>query len=69
MLFEPIRGNARYHRTWGLGLGLFISREIVAAHLGTIEVASDEPAGTTIRIHLPRAARPRAATPAPAALR
>jgi signal transduction histidine kinase len=53
-LFEAFRGAARQHRTEGLGLGLFISRQIVRSHGGTIEAASSEADGTTIRISLPR---------------
>ena len=37
----------------GLGLGLFIVREIVSAHEGTIDVASS-PEGTTFTLRLPR---------------
>ncbi|CAM2797269.1 His Kinase A (phospho-acceptor) domain-containing protein [Pseudomonas gessardii] len=37
-----------------LGLGLFIVREVVEAHRGTIEVASSETAGTTFTVILPR---------------
>ena len=43
-------------RASGLGLGLFISHEIVAAHGGTIEVASVEGAGATFSVRLPLAA-------------
>lgn len=39
-----------------LGLGLFICREIITAHRGTIAVASSETEGTTFTIHLPRVA-------------
>ncbi len=58
MMFEPFRGNARYQRTRGLGLGLFITQQIIAAHGGTIEVASTGEQGTTFRLVLPRGARP-----------
>ncbi len=37
----------------GLGLGLFIAQEIVAAHGGTIEARSTEGEGTTFAIRLP----------------
>jgi signal transduction histidine kinase len=40
----------------GLGLGLYIAREIVRAHGGTIDVESDRDRGTTFRIQLPRRA-------------
>jgi signal transduction histidine kinase len=59
VLFEPFRGNARYQRTRGLGLGLFITQQIVLAHGGTIEITSDDATGTTFRLMLPRKARPR----------
>lgn len=39
----------------GLGLGLFIAREIVLGHHGTIDVQSSADAGTTFTIRLPRA--------------
>jgi signal transduction histidine kinase len=37
-----------------LGLGLFVAREIVLAHHGSIEVKSDDTEGTTFTIKLPR---------------
>jgi two-component system CheB/CheR fusion protein len=37
----------------GLGLGLFISREIITAHQGTIDAAATPGGGTTIIIRLP----------------
>jgi two-component system, OmpR family, sensor histidine kinase BaeS len=39
----------------GSGLGLAIARDVVAAHLGSIEATSTPGAGTTIRIWLPDA--------------
>jgi signal transduction histidine kinase len=54
VLFEPFRGTARYQRTRGLGLGLFITQQIIAAHGGTIDVASESATGTTFRLLLPR---------------
>jgi signal transduction histidine kinase len=68
ILFEPFRGNTRYQRTRGLGLGLYITQQIVVAHGGAIEVASREGAGTTFRIRLPRVTRSPVAPPRPAAL-
>jgi signal transduction histidine kinase len=47
----------------GLGLGLYISREILTAQGGTIEVDSQPGEGTTFTISLPLAARTVAATP------
>ena len=41
----------------GLGLGLYISREIVEAHGGHIEMSSARGEGTAFTVHLPRAAR------------
>jgi signal transduction histidine kinase len=53
-LFDPFR--RAYHKGHGLGLGLFIAREIVRLHSGQIEASSSGSAGTTFRILLPRAA-------------
>lgn len=41
----------------GLGLGLFIVREIVNGHDGTVGVASTESEGTTFTVRLPRVPR------------
>jgi signal transduction histidine kinase len=58
-LFSRFERGAGTERR-GLGLGLYISREIVTAHGGTIDVDSQAGDGTTFTIHLPLAA----ATPA-----
>ena len=55
VLFDPYRrGETRGSRRKGLGLGLFISRQIVAAHGGAIDVASDTENGTIFTVSLPR---------------
>jgi PAS domain S-box-containing protein len=60
-LFDPFRqaGTAREkgRRRGGLGLGLFIVREIVQAHGGSVHVSSSERDGTTFTVSLPRDAR------------
>jgi signal transduction histidine kinase len=46
-------------RETSLGIGMFIAREIVSAHNGTITVESNALEGTTFRITLPRRLPPR----------
>jgi PAS domain S-box-containing protein len=56
-LFDPFRRGERESRskkTSGLGLGLYISREVVLAHGGNLEVRSSPDEGTTFRVTLPR---------------
>lgn len=56
-IFEPlVRGSAAdsQHERCGLGLGLYICREIVRAHGGRIEARSDQAEGTRFIVHLPR---------------
>jgi PAS domain S-box-containing protein len=54
-LFEPMTGGQRRRDgSRGLGLGLYITREIVRAHGGDIEVRSSESTGTTMSVTLPR---------------
>ena len=48
--FERVSAN---HAAAGLGLGLFISEQIVAAHGGTIEVESQIGEGALFRVCLP----------------
>jgi PAS domain S-box-containing protein len=55
-LFDPFRRGERESRTantQGLGLGLYISREIVRGHGGTIEIDSSPDRGTTFRVSIP----------------
>jgi signal transduction histidine kinase len=55
-LFDPFRRGAQVStdpRSKGLGLGLFIAREIVQAHGGAIRATSG-PDGTTFVVDLPR---------------
>jgi PAS domain S-box-containing protein len=54
ILFEPFRGTNKQQNTKGLGLGLFITQQIVKSHGGSIEVTSTEQEGTTFRLRLPR---------------
>jgi signal transduction histidine kinase len=51
-LFEPYRTSDEEHSGVGLGLGLYIVREIVEAHGGRVAVDSTS-TGTTFRVALP----------------
>ena len=56
-LFNPFRRGERESRTsktTGLGLGLYISREVVVTHGGKMEFVSNASDGTTFRVTLPR---------------
>jgi PAS domain S-box-containing protein len=54
-LFEPFkRGEHRLDADRSIGLGLFIVREIVAAHGGGVRVRSTAGEGTTFHVELPR---------------
>ena len=58
-IFDPMfRGkpgaNAAAGPTGGVGLGLFVAREVARAHRGTLGVDSSASAGTTFTLRLPR---------------
>jgi signal transduction histidine kinase len=54
-IFDPlVRAGNPDRNMIGLGLGLFIVKEIVSAHNGTISVNSTQDAGTTLSVRLPR---------------
>ena len=52
LLFQPY-SRLGQKRSAGLGLGLYLAREIVTAHGGTIEAESSLGEGTTITVRLP----------------
>jgi signal transduction histidine kinase len=57
LIFEPFvhkGGSATAQPSSGLGLGLFVVREIVQRHQGSIELVSNEMEGTTFTVRLPR---------------
>jgi signal transduction histidine kinase len=53
-IFDPFRRAKGQSDSNGLGLGLFISQQIVHAHGGSIGVRSNAAEGTTFTIRLPR---------------
>ena len=56
-IFEPLvrlTQTPSHELSSGLGLGLFIVREIVKAHGGAVQVSSSEAEGTTFTVRLPR---------------
>jgi signal transduction histidine kinase len=57
VVFHPFwRGEPVNPSPAGLGLGLYISHEIVIGHGGQIEIRSTAAEGTTFRVVLPRQA-------------
>lgn len=64
-LFDPFRAPRHGRgRSGGLGLGLFIVRELVHAHGGVVEVTSSGEGGTTFSVQVRRHASTRPARPA-----
>ena len=62
-IFDPLvsgesRAAEQRRSDDGLGLGLYITNEIIQAHGGRVEVTSNRRAGTTFEVRLPRAAAP-----------
>lgn len=54
-LFDPFRGTRhRRDQSRGLGLGLFVVREMVRAHGGRVDVTSSDAFGTRFEVRLPR---------------
>lgn len=56
VLFQPMQRGPQIadRASRSVGLGLYIVREIVRRHGGTIDVTSTEDEGTTFRVRLPR---------------
>ncbi len=53
LVFERYQRGDWNARASGLGLGLFITRQIVEAHQGTIDLDSEEGAGACFKVKLP----------------
>lgn len=55
VLFEPFRGSeGGVSKSKGLGLGLYITKEIVLAHGGMVSFESSEESGTYFIVNIPR---------------
>jgi signal transduction histidine kinase len=48
--------NVNPRQISGVGIGLYVMRQIVEAHGGTLDLQSREGAGTTVTVRLPRRA-------------
>ena len=57
-IFEQFERARSSHGQSGIGMGLYISRQIVQAHGGEIDVASALGQGSVFRVVLPRRSRP-----------
>ena len=58
-MFDAYTRLGQPHRAAGLGLGLYVAREIVTAHGGEIEATSRVGKGTVVTVRLPLASRRR----------
>jgi signal transduction histidine kinase len=57
-MFEPMAGgDRRGDKSRGLGLGLYISQQIIKAHGGSIHAQTSVEGGTTFSVQLPRGTR------------
>jgi signal transduction histidine kinase len=54
LVFDRFERGVSGRKYGGLGLGLYIARQMVQAHGGRIEVESDPGRGSTFVVHLPR---------------
>lgn len=63
IIFDPFRRGGTGHPSKGLGLGLYITQQIVRSHGGTLTVESSQDGGTKFSVVLPRipGSRPRIA--------
>ena len=65
-IFQPFERAVSFRHYGGLGLGLYITRQVVEAHGGSIQVQSELGRGSTFVVELPLARPPGAdATDAP----
>lgn len=67
VIFDPLRravfrDGDQSPANAGVGLGLYIARQVAEAHDGTIEVASSQEEGTTFTVRLPRRPKKGSAT-------
>ena len=62
-LFAPFARAAPERAIRGIGLGLYITRELVERHGGTIALASAPGTGTTVTVRLPLVVPPAGAGP------
>jgi PAS domain S-box-containing protein len=53
-IFEPLQSGQKTSGSSGLGLGLYITQQIVLAHGGSIRADSDATRGTSFQVTLPR---------------